>query len=607
MFGRDQTRNAVSPEKNPPLWWQLERRDEDGNLRHRSKNVRWSAPLGNRTYGDPVVVDGLVWVGTNSGIGTGSDAAILVCLEEHSGKELYRYVSRRLGYDHNTVSEDWSGHSLACSPLIESDRMWFTTNRGEVVCLDISPLKRREGEPRPLWKVDLRKELGVILRGCHHGHRLCSIASYRELIYVITGNGIKSLFTEGVAAPDAPSLVCFNKNTGQVVWQDNSPGHNILLGQYASPTVIEVNGQAQVVAPQGDGWVRSFDAVSGQLLWEFDTNPPGARWDFGGLGTRNHLPASAVFHDNRIYIGNGREPEAYTGPAWLYCIDPSKTGDISPYLADGPGKGKPNPNSGMVWKFGGTDRLTKNDIFERTLSNVAIHDGLVIAPGIGGVVHCLDARSGRQLWALETGEAFWGSPLIVDGKIYVGSEVAVWILDLSRELKVLDRIEIVESTVSGLLCSPIFANGVLYLATNDRLFAIVSQEKKPRLRPVAVVDPQVTQKWLADLDHDRFEVRERAHAELLRLGEGVIPALRQTLEEKPPLEVIRRVDAVLEQLTWPSPEYWEMVGEIQTLERIATAEARQLLESLAQGATGARQTIEAQNTLKRLAEQSAAR
>ena len=140
MFGRNQTRNAVSPEKNPPTWWQPEERDKEDKILKPSKNIRWSADLHGpgghgTTYGDPVVVDGMIWVGTNNG-SQKEDAAVLVCVEEKTGKVLYRYFSPRLdpaGYD------QWK--SMACSPLIEGERMWFTTNRCEVVCLDIGPLK----------------------------------------------------------------------------------------------------------------------------------------------------------------------------------------------------------------------------------------------------------------------------------------------------------------------------------------------------------------------------------------------------------------------------------------------------------------------------------
>jgi outer membrane protein assembly factor BamB/precorrin-6B methylase 2 len=470
QFGRDRTRNAVSPEKDPPLWWQAGQIDDKGKALP-DKNIRWSAKLGSSTYGDPVVVDGMVWIGTNNdGEKKRIDASVLLCLDEKSGEELYRYVSPRLG---GRANHDWPYSSMACSPLSEGNRLWFTTNRCEVVCLDIGPLRNRIGQPRVLWKVDMRQKLGVFPKGSPMAlARRSSIASYKDLIYVITGNGVD----EGninVPAPHAPSLVCFNKNTGQVVWTDNSPGKNILHGQWASPLVIEVKGKPQVVAPQGDGWVRSFHAQSGKLIWAFDTNPKNSAWKF--QGTRNNLLATPVFYENRIYIGNGHHPEHGGGPGWLYCIDPTKTGDISPELLAGPGKGKPNPNSGMVWKFGGQDAKTKQLRFHRTVSNVAIHQGLVIAPDISGYIHCLDARTGKEYWTHDARDMILGSPLIVDDKIYVGTGDEVCILALAKEKKVWEPIEM----PNKIDCSPIFAHGTLYLATRNWLYAVAGNEKNP--------------------------------------------------------------------------------------------------------------------------------
>ena len=99
---------------------------------------------------------------------------------------------------------------------------------------------------------------------------LCSIAMYQEYIYVITGTGTDDRGTK-VPNPAAPSLICFNKNTGNRI-QHNSPKANILIGQWSSPTIVEIDGRVQCVAPQGDGWVRSFDALSGKPLWQFDMN-----------------------------------------------------------------------------------------------------------------------------------------------------------------------------------------------------------------------------------------------------------------------------------------------------------------------------------------------
>lgn len=503
QFGRDGSRNAVSPEKNLPLWWRAAERDATGVVRP-AKNVLWSTALGSITYGDPVVVDGRVWVGTNNArdpkFNPKDDASVLQCIDARTGESLYRYVSPRLP----SLHEDWPRSSLASSPLIEGDRLWTVTNRCEVVCLDIAPLRQGTGEPAVLWKLDMRKELGVVPYGTPMGlTRRCSPAGFEDWLYVITGNGVGANH-QAVAAPQAPSLVCLEKKTGKVVWQDSSPGKNILQGQASSPLVIHVQGKPQVVAALGDGWVRAFEPRTGKLIWEFDTNPKDAVFKISGGGTRNSLLATPVFHDGRLYIGNGLDPEYDEGLAWLYCIDPGKTGDISFELADGPRKGKPNPNSGMVWRFGGPAGKDKLRRFCRTVSNVVVDRGLVVAVDLAGRVHCLDARTGEEYWWADVGAPVHGSPLVVDGKVVVGDDAGrVTILALAKEKKVLAEIEM----NGGIRCSPVFAHGVLYVVSEVRLYAIAGTEKddgaapaKDRPRPpdaVFVPTPQdVVEKML---------------------------------------------------------------------------------------------------------------
>jgi PQQ-like domain len=152
QFGRDGTRNAVSLERNPPLTWDVGKTSDakPGPRQGKSSNIKWSAPLGSMTYGDPVVSNGLVWVGTNNGYaGSTVDASVLACFRESDGKPLYRYVSPRLstpytghfdGKSHILLGwvHDWGYASMACSPFVDQDRIWFVTNRAEVVCLDMA-------------------------------------------------------------------------------------------------------------------------------------------------------------------------------------------------------------------------------------------------------------------------------------------------------------------------------------------------------------------------------------------------------------------------------------------------------------------------------------
>lgn len=509
QFGRDGTRNAVSLEKHPPTTWDIGKLDDSKppqRIKSTQRNIKWSARLGTMTYGDPVVSNGLVWVGTNNGWEVPKqDASVLACFRESDGKLLYRYVSPRLpqGRVH-----DWPTASMACSPLIEDDRLWFVTNRAEVVCLDIAPLRRDESEPKLLWRVDMIGQFGVFPRGSMMAlAHVCSVAGYKDYLYVITSNGVDENYGQ-VVKPEAPSLICFKKETGEAVWKDNSPGQNILYAQWSSPTIIEIQGRAQCVAPQGDGWVRSFDALTGKPIWQFDMNRKVSRWQLSTRRTRNSILASPVFADGRIYIASGQHPEFGEGQGRLVCLDPTKQGDISSELAvDAQGnaiphrrvqavdaakgeKAIPNPNSGLVWEFTHVGDIKKfENVMHGSVSNVAVQRGLVIAADLDGLVHCLDARTGQRYWAYDTLGPCYASPLIVGEQVYVADEdgeVAIFGLspDPDVALQKLNGgyLPLQELSVeSYVYCSPIYANGVLYVASRSELFAIAADKDEPNL------------------------------------------------------------------------------------------------------------------------------
>lgn len=503
MLGRDGTRNAVSPEIGAPTQWAVEQRDEkDGRVIQPSQGIRWLAPLGSVTQSTPVVSDGLVWIGTNS-YQEGGDLnqevhSVLKCFRVADGKQVYEFDSPKLGP--RLHDPGWSG--LGSSPLIEGNRLWLATNRSEVLCLDIGPLIRGEGTPRELWKLDLIKAFGIFPHVPLMGPaRPCSIGpSWNGRIFVTTNNGVGEDRTT-VPKPEAPSLVCLNKDTGELYWKDNSPGINILLSQLASPSVAEIGGQMQIIVPQSDGWLRGFDPLTGKVLWEFDVNPKTSTWIPYGPGARNSLLGNAVVSEDRIYIASGRDVEQGEGTGRLVCIDPTKRGNISSELAvNADGKplprrrvqavdskagemAVPNPNSGLVWEFMSSSPEFE-DTLHRTMNSVVVAKGLVIVADAAGLVHCFDAKTGQRYWRYDTFATIWASPLIVDDKIYVGDEDGdVTILGLSSDPNVAmpkvmrDHQPLAEIPMdNSLYAAPIYANGVLYLAQRNRLFAISADQ-----------------------------------------------------------------------------------------------------------------------------------
>lgn len=123
-----------------------------------------------------------------------------------------------------------------------------------------------------------------------------------------------------------------------------------------------------------------------------------------------------------------------------------------------------------------------------------------------------------------------------------------------------------------------------------------------KLQPAVGVDPQRLARLIADLDSNQFDVRERATKELERLDESATPALRKALTDQTPAETRRRLEQILETLdATPSGERLQALRAIETLEHIATVDARQVLEKIAGGVPAARQTQEAKKALERLA------
>jgi hypothetical protein len=72
---------------------------------------------------------------------------------------------------------------------------------------------------------------------------------------------------------------------------------------------------------------------------------------------------------------------------------------------------------------------------------------------------------------------FWASPLIADGKLYIGSRKGdFWIMSAGREKKVLAMIDLKKP----MSASPVAANGTLYIATMTQLFAVREGASLPR-------------------------------------------------------------------------------------------------------------------------------
>lgn len=441
MWGGTADRNMVSTMKGLPAEWDVEKK----------KNIKWVATLGSQSYGNPVVAGGQVYVGTNNEAlrdpKQPGDRGVLMAFRESDGEYLWQHTNEKLAAGR---VNDWPFQGVCSSPLVEGDKLYYVTNRCELVCLDTQGFRDGENDgpfkeekltsPTDadiVWKFDMIEEVGS------HPHNMSnsSPVSFGDLLYVCTSNGQDESHVN-IPSPKAPSIIAINKKTGKLAWEDNSVFDRILHGQWSSPTVGKIGDVVQVVHGQGDGWVRGYEALTGKKLWEFDSNPKDSVWP----KTRNELISTPVVFDNKVYIANGQDPEHGEGIGHLYCIDATKRGDIT--------------KTGLVWHY---------DKIRRSISTAAIQDGLVYYSDFSGFLHCLDAKTGQAYWVHDMFAAIWGSPLVADGRVYLGDEDGdVVVLQAGKEKKVLAEMNMGSSVYS----TPVPANGALFIFNRNQLFSI---------------------------------------------------------------------------------------------------------------------------------------
>jgi outer membrane protein assembly factor BamB len=486
--GKDPGRNMYSPAKNMPSSFdpgKLKPGTEDVDM-GTTKNVRWVAKLGSQSYGNPVVADGKIYVGTNNETPRDKkhqgDRSILLCLDEKTGELIWQLVVPKLA---SGKVNDWENLGLFSSPIVEGNRLYLVTSRCEILCLDTEGLKNGNdgdfkdegqyivgpGKPKVevsaidadiIWRYDMMDELGVF----PHNASNCSMITDGDFLYACTSNG-QDWTHVNIPSPNSPSFVALNKKTGKLVAEDSAGiGPRIMHGEWGSPSKGVVNGQTLIFFGAGDGWCYAFGSKPVKkddidvlpVVWKFDGNPPeyklkDAAHKYPAAEGPSEFIATPVFYKNRIYISTGQDPEHGEGVGRLSCIDATKTGDIS--------------KTGLIWEYKG---------IHRTISTVSIDPatGLLFVGDFSGFVHCLDAETGKVNWVYDMKAHMWGSTFLADGKVYVGDEDGDFvILPAKKDFDPKKGKPLFEVNLGApMLSTPVTANGVFYVMSQTHLYAV---------------------------------------------------------------------------------------------------------------------------------------
>jgi len=223
-------------------------------------------------------------------------------------------------------------------------------------------------------------------------------------------------------------LVALDRKTGRELWRRQRDEKT----SWATPLVVEHGGRAQVIT-SATNRVRSYDAASGEILWES-----------AGM-TQNAIP-TPVHADGVVFLTSG-----FRGNALLAVKLAEAAGDLGGTRA-------------VAWSL---DRDTPY-----VPSPLLYGDELYLLKGNNGLVSCFDARTGERLYGPERLEGVpnvYASPVGAAGRVYVaGREGKTAVLERGPAFKVLA----VNALDDGFDASPVAVDRELYLRGQRYLYRI---------------------------------------------------------------------------------------------------------------------------------------
>jgi outer membrane protein assembly factor BamB len=163
-----------------------------------------------------------------------SQEEVVTAIDAATGKTIWehRYPASTAGAN---FTEGAGPHS---TPLIAGNRIFAASSRREFFALD-------KATGKPLWSHDFIKEYGApdIDRGF-----AASPLLYKDTVIITVGG-------------KGQAVAAFRPDTGALVWKAGDVEHSP-----ASPILIDIDGQAQLVVFGGDR-IAGIDPSSGKTLW----------------------------------------------------------------------------------------------------------------------------------------------------------------------------------------------------------------------------------------------------------------------------------------------------------------------------------------------------
>jgi outer membrane protein assembly factor BamB len=396
------------------------------------ENLLWKAPYGGRST--PVILNNRVYVLNPVGAGETLQERVM-CLDADTGKVIWEYK-------YNVYHSDVPPHRIAWSAPAadpETGNVYVFGVGGTVLALDGKTGKR-------LWERTMVEDFGIVTT---HGGRTPSPIVEGDLVIV---SGITTGW--GDQARAAHRFVAFDKRTGETVYV-STPGGRPFDTTYSPPVVVTHNGARILIAGGGDGTIHAIKAHTGEPVWKFYMSKRGVN-------------TGVVVGNGMVYVSHSEENLDTNEMGLLAAVDINATGDVT--------------KEQLKWaNFG----------FQGGFSSPVLDGTVLYQIDNGSNLHAFDALTGKQLWKQNLGTIQKASPVLADGKIYVGNENGrFFILRPGKDgAEILSQVQLGDAShTEEITASAAVSDGRIFIVSQQAIYAI-GKKTVSRATPAKPVKP----------------------------------------------------------------------------------------------------------------------
>jgi outer membrane protein assembly factor BamB len=379
------------------------------------QNLAWKVPYGGRST--PIVMDNRVYLQNTADKGELEQERIM-CFNADTGKLLWEHRF-------NIYLSDVPPHRVGwASPVGDpaTGNVYAFGVGGTLLALS------RDG--KVVWERSLGEDLGLLTT---HGGRTVSPIIDGDLVIL---SGVT--FVWGDHGRGAHRFMAFDKRTGETMWI-SAPGGRPYDTTYAPLIIVNVDGTRLLIEGASDGMVHAIKPQTGESVWKYEISKRG-------------INSGVVVYGRNAIVTHSEENIDSTEMGMIAAVDASGHGEI---------KKEQVKWSNYGWMGG--------------FSSPVIDGDRVYQVDNSANLGAFDLNTGKQLWRLTLGTVQKASPVLADGKLYVGTESGKFFIlrPTATGCEILDQKQLgTEQQPEVILASVAVANGRVYLATDSNLYAI---------------------------------------------------------------------------------------------------------------------------------------